>query len=164
MSVAENPTTHVEHWRIPDCDLRIKIGPTPYGLGVFATDPIPAGTELGEVLGTIIEDFDYESDYCMDLGDALSLEPDPPYRYVNHSCEPNCQLWEIEIEEDQDENRPVLVLEAIRDIAADDQLTIDYAWPADEAIPCGCESALCRGYIVCRDELEEAHKLHGIPR
>jgi SET domain-containing protein len=43
-------------------------------------------------------------------------------------------------------------LVALRDIRPDEQLTIDYAWPADSAIPCGCDSPNCRGWVVDADE------------
>jgi len=36
----------------------------------------------------------------MELGSCSALEPDPPFRYVNHSCRPNCELVEIKPETD----------------------------------------------------------------
>jgi len=30
--------------------------------------------------------------YCMDIGNGRVLEPHAPFRYVNHSCEPNCEF------------------------------------------------------------------------
>ena len=47
---------------------------------------------IGEVTGEVIDDFDYCSRYCMDLGDSRCLEPDAPFRYMNHSCWPNCSI------------------------------------------------------------------------
>ena len=46
-------------------------------------------------------------------------------------------------------------LETIRPIAANEQLTIDYAWPASGAILCECESDNCRGWIVAEEELDQ---------
>ncbi|WP_339907045.1 SET domain-containing protein [Symmachiella dynata] len=161
MEVVENSKTGVSYWKIPQSKLRIRTGNTPYGQGVFACDPIPAGTALGEVRGTIIQGSDYQSDYCMDLGENQSLEPHAPYRYVNHCCEPNCELYQIDLEDESGVEHPMIVIEASRDIAVDDQLTIDYAWPAEEAIPCGCGAESCRGYIVHPDERELAVKLHS---
>ena len=54
----------------------------------------------------------------MDLGENQSLEPDAPYRYVNHSCEPNCELYQIDIEDEFGVVHPMIVIEARRDIAA----------------------------------------------
>ena len=76
-----------------------------------------------------MDDSQYESDYCMELGDHSALEPAPPFRYVNHSCHPNCGLIELEREEDAD--RPRLWLKVEADIAPDEELTIDYAWPVE---------------------------------
>jgi hypothetical protein len=41
---------------------------------------------------------------------------------VNHSCNPNCKTEAI----DTDSGVPVLVLEAIKDIAEGEEITIDY--------------------------------------
>ena len=47
-----------------------------------------------------------------------------------------------------------LRIEAIRDIKKGDEITIDYCWPADQAIKCLCGSPHCRGWIV---DLAELH-------
>jgi hypothetical protein len=83
----------------------------------------------------------------MDLGGTLTLEPRAPFRYLNHSCSPNCELFMYD-----DAEYPQLAqrmfLQAIAHIEPGDELTIDYAWPADTAIPCDCGSPNCRGWIV----------------
>lgn len=147
-------------WLLPTMLAKIRVGSTPLGLGVFACDLIANGTDLGEIRGTIIDDVDHQSDYCMDLGETLSLEPEPPYRYVNHSCEPNCQLVQFESGDADIEEQPVLNIEVIRDIQPGEELMIDYSWPAEEAIPCGCGTASCRGYIVDPEEVLQAKSLH----
>src|SRR5262249_7014437 len=68
----------------------VRIARTNVGLGVFSQQRFRADEIVGEIEGTVIEDLDYSSNYCMDMGDARCLEPGPPFRYVNHSCEPNC--------------------------------------------------------------------------
>lgn len=103
------------------------------------------------VTGEVIDDEHYSSSYCIDLGDTFSLEPGEPFRYLNHSCEPNCCLVYLE----EDEPPAEIWLETIRPIAAGDQLTIDYAWPANAAIPCGCGARRCRGWIVDPAELKQ---------
>jgi len=45
-----------------------------------------------------------------------------------------------------------------KDIKQGDELTIDYAWSADAAIPCGCGSKNCRGYVVSEKELSKLKK------
>jgi hypothetical protein len=125
----------------------IEIKPCEYGRGVFATRAFSADVLIGEVQGEVITDADYGSQNCMDLGDYGVLEPAPPFQYLNHSCEPNCELqWEL------DRKRPRVYVQSTRPIAIGEQLTLDYAWPADEAIPCQCQSAGCRGWVVAEDE------------
>jgi hypothetical protein len=131
-----------------------RVGPARHGMGVFALRRYRAEQIVGEVTGRIIDDPTYGSDYCMDLGDGLCLEPEGPFRYVNHSCEPNCLLLlEEGFEEDGRRVLPKMYLQAIRAIRPNEELTIDYAWPADEAVPCECQSQKCRGWIVAATEL-----------
>jgi hypothetical protein len=134
----------------------VTIGETPYGRGVFARRYFEEQEVIGEILGKLIDDPDYGSDYCMNFGDSLSLEPAAPFRYVNHSCDPNCRLalntkWDKRSGREQ----RALFLRAIVPIFPGEQLTIDYEWPADHAMPCACGSPNCRGWIVARDELSK---------
>jgi len=201
----------------------VRIGKTSYGLGVFSFAFIPQGTPIGRVPGEIIHNADYGSDYCINAGEGKVLEPGPPFCYLNHSCEPNCQLMhyvreedvaegeELEIgaltvtemdddeeffvdaepeeddescffgeggavevaeedddlpdaEEEVDNDSDVemqfeddidaeIWVESTRDILPGEELTIDYAWPADRAAKCLCGSPNCRGWIVDPKEL-----------
>ncbi|MCL2711424.1 MAG: SET domain-containing protein-lysine N-methyltransferase [Planctomycetaceae bacterium] len=180
----------------------VQVGQTPYGFGVFAFAFIPGGTPIARVSGNIFHNPDYSSDYCIDAGDGKVLEPAPPFCYLNHSCEPNCELMvyveeeepvevepadedciygstddgapddtveedeneededeEDEDEETEDESEPEVWVEAIRDILPNEELTIDYSWPADRAAKCLCGKPQCRGWIVDpaeRDQLPDA--------
>ena len=183
----------------------VRVDKTPYGLGVFAFAFIPKGTPIARVAGHVIHDPDYSSDYCIDAGDGKVLEPAPPFCYLNHACEPNCQLMqyvrekdadekeyletgeltedEIDLEEEcaledddciyggkEDKNQEAVIfeeceeesdeplfeedadaeiwVESVRDIMPNEELTIDYAWPADRAVKCLCGKPKCRGWIV----------------
>jgi hypothetical protein len=152
----------------------IRVDRTPCGLGVFTTRKLRVDRKIGRVRGRVFTDMDYTSDYCIDAGGWLSLEPAAPFCFLNHSCEPNCQFVNyIPSEEWDDDVRRRLALEracsttrrmnydntdaafgvemwleALRDIEPGEQLTIDYAWPEDRAIPCLCGSANCRGWII----------------
>lgn len=124
------------------------------GKGVFARKDIPAETWIGPVSGRIIDDPHYASTYCIDLGGSLSLEPRAPFRYLNHSCAPNCVLVVHDVEYEDGTPAPAEVgLETLRTIAAGEELTIDYAWSADGAIPCLCGAENCRGWVVDAAEL-----------
>lgn len=131
----------------------VRVGEVSYGRGVFATRAFSKGELVAVVKGKVIDDADYSSDYCMDLGGTLSLEPDAPFRYLNHSCQPNSQLFIIPPERPDEDETPGMILEAIRVIRLGQELTIDYGWPADCAIPCYCQSKKCRGWVVAREEL-----------
>jgi SET domain-containing protein len=56
---------------------------------------------------------------------------------ATHEPRPHARLW----------------LQALTPIEPGDELTIDYGWPADVAIPCVCDAAGCRGWIVSLAEL-----------
>ncbi|MFM7207066.1 MAG: SET domain-containing protein [Planctomycetaceae bacterium] len=128
-------------------DRLLRIAETPVGRGVFARRRIPADTVLGEVRGTILDDHPDDSSYVMELPGGRLLDPSPPFRFVNHGCDPNCELFYWEAEPGQAEEER-LWIQTIRPIKADEELLIDYSWPADAAIPCRCGATACRGWIV----------------
>ena len=70
----------------------VRVGWTRVGKGVFARRSYPATAVVGEITGEIIDDANYSSEYCFDMGDGLHLEPVAPFRFVNHSCVPNCEF------------------------------------------------------------------------
>lgn len=134
----------------------LRVGVSRHGLGVFAVRSFKRGDQIGPIEGTIVEDGQYGSDYCMELGTDGAIEPDAPFRFLNHCCCPNCALVEFEFEsEDGTTVEPELWVEAETRIEAGEELTIDYAWPAKSAIPCSCGSKECRGWIVAEKELAQ---------
>lgn len=137
----------------------VMVGQVSFGKGVFARQAIPEGTELGQVLGKVIDDPDYASPYCIDLGDSLSLEPRSPFRFLNHRCEPNCALQLMEVTFADGSNAPSEIhIAAVADIPEGAELTIDYQWSADGAIKCLCGSNQCRGWVVAAEELPKLMK------
>lgn len=137
----------------------VRVGTVPFGKGVFARRAIPKGTEIGRVQGKVIDDPEYSSTYCIDLGNSLSLEPRTPFRYLNHRCEPNCALHTRDVEFEDGTPAPCEVfVEALVDIAPDTELTIDYQWSAEGAIKCLCGADQCRGWVVALEELPKLQK------
>lgn len=135
------------------------VGKVPFGKGVFARKAIPAGTDIGQVLGKVIDDPEYTSTYCIDLGNSLSLEPRTPFRYLNHRCEPNCALSLQDVVYDDGTPAPGEIrLESLTDIPEGAELTIDYQWSADGAIKCLCGADECRGWVVAVEELPKLLK------
>ena len=71
-------------------------------------------------------------------------------RFINHCCEPNC---EIEIEKER------IYIDAARDIEPGEELTYDYAYEREEGddeksaklYMCHCGARRCRGTILAPD-------------
>jgi SET domain-containing protein len=133
------------------------------GLGVFTTRAVPTGTLLLEYLGERISHEEAGDRYY------AAKEPDAfvllftvnrrvvidggaggrAARYVNHSCDPNCEADEIDGR---------IFITSIRDIPAGAELTYDYNMEAPSPLPrdgrrryaCRCQSPGCRGTIVVR--------------
>ena len=127
---------------------------SPNGKGVYAQKSIAKDAVIGRVRGEVTTDDSRDPRYLMELDEGYLLRPKAPFRYLNHSCNPNCELFVWDDEEPEPETGTrALHVSALRRIAIGTQLTIDYAWPADFAIPCHCKSRQCRGWIVDAGEL-----------
>jgi hypothetical protein len=132
----------------------VRVGRARTGKGVFARMYYRADCVIGEIQGELIDDPDYGSDYCLDLEDGRQLEPMPPFRFLNHSCRPNCEFdfFDLADEPNACVRRRVFLL-ALCNIADGDELTIDYNWAAESAIPCRCQAPNCRRWIVRASQL-----------
>jgi len=139
------------------------IRPSPIqGLGAFATERIAKGTRLIEYTGERMtpEEADRrypDSDerhhtYLFAIDDDVVIDAavgGNEARFLNHSCEPNCDAV-------IDERR--IFIEAIREIEPGEELTYDYAYVLDERhtpaakrrYPCTCGAARCRGTILAK--------------
>ena len=133
----------------------LHVGPTHVGQGVFAVRRLRAGIVIGEIKGEGLDEHPEDPSYCMELPSGKVLEPAAPLRFLNHSCDPNCELF-YWFDEDQGPQEDRLWLQTIRSIEPGEELSIDYCWPADAAIECRCGTANCRGWIV---DPEERHLL-----
>lgn len=132
-----------------------------HGLGVFATQDIKKGTRIIEYIGDHIShaeaDRRYESKddndnhtFLFSVDRKLVIDAGVngnDARYFNHSCDPNC--------ESVIESRRVFI-EAIKDIAAGDEMTYDYQIGRertdppniDEIYACKCGAKDCRGTML----------------
>jgi hypothetical protein len=78
-------------------------------------------------------------------------------RWINHSCEPNCEA---------DEQNGRVFIKALRNIAAGEELSYDYGLIIDEPytkkllseFPCWCGSADCRGTLLAPKDDDEVKK------
>ncbi|MEE9385482.1 MAG: SET domain-containing protein-lysine N-methyltransferase [Nannocystaceae bacterium] len=134
---------------------RVVVGKAATGKGAFAGRTFKKGDVVGRVRGELTADPQRDPSYCMEMDSELFLIPRAPFRYLNHSCSPNCQLfmWDGQEPEADTGTRPLFV-EALRGIKDGAELTIDYAWTACMAIRCRCGSRSCRGWVVDANELE----------
>lgn len=144
-SVSAKASSKSKGWRE-----RLSLRSTPAGRGVFARRQFRRGQSIGRMTGRVTTGDDYDPSYVVDLGKAGVLEPAAPFRFLNHCCEPNCELQEWEPEEGEE---PQIWVHALKTVRPDQQLTIDYGWPAEAAIPCLCGSPRCRGWVVDEAEL-----------
>ena len=130
------------------------VAPANVGKGVFANRELSRCEFVGQVTGRVIPDDEYSSEYCIGLDEDSSLEPEAPFRFLNHSCDPNCELYVVEeVCEETGTSRTIVTVETVRELVEGEELLIDYGWPADHAIECYCGSSICRGWIVDPAEL-----------
>ena len=147
ISEADDPNRHF-----------VKVADTPVGKGVFAGQPYPATAIIGRIAGSLKEFENHTSAYCFEFDDTHVLEPCAPFRYLNHSCDPNCEFLMLETpREDGLSVQDDLYLVALRDLEPGEEFTIAYNWPADSAIECQCNSPDCVGWVVCPTELDIIH-------
>ncbi len=161
----------------PDCWLHPDVEPrrSPIeGTGLFALQPIPAGTPVSRLGGRLVSWSRLE-----ELLAEAAARPDAPYLdtisvtdtrhlvmpprrangYGNHSCDPN--LWWT----------GDYTLSARRDIPVGAEVTVDYATltaPPEFTMACACGSgALCRGVVTGEDwrraDLRERYGDHWVP-
>ncbi len=132
-----------------------------HGNGVFAARKIPAGARIIEYQGKRISEkqaekrfgqdpdnphhtffFSLESGKLIDGGDEGN-----DARWINHSCEPNCEAQE---------EKGRVYISALRDIVRGEELNYDYGLVIDEkmskalkkAYACRCGSDACRGTML----------------
>jgi len=123
------------------------------GRGLFATAAIAKGEvvvvkggyiltrEQRDSIGEELGPTEIQITENLFIGPTVSAEREGGMMHVNHSCEPNLGL------------QGQVVFVAIRDIVADEELTIDYAMTDDESyeMECQCGSEACRRLITGAD-------------
>lgn len=133
------------------------------GLGAFATRRIPSGRRLIEYTGERLTPEQADARYPDAAGERhhtylFAIDDDVVIdaavggndaRFINHSCDPNCdavihdgRIW----------------IETIRNVEPGEELAYDYAYVLEERhtpsakrrYPCTCGAANCRGTILTR--------------
>jgi SET domain-containing protein len=137
-------------------------------MGLFATESIPGGTRVIEYVGEKIGSDEMlrrcaaGNFFIFALRNGEYVDGSAEYnlaRFINHSCDPNCEIrWE--------EDRIWIV--SVRDIGVDEEITFNYAYDLEDyrRHPCHCGAPDCVGYIVgeqffdhvrSQNELRNAH-------
>ena len=127
-----------------------------HGRGVYAAQFIPKGTRIIEYTGERTsweaapndEDDPHTFNFGLDNGKVINPEiGGNDARWINHSCDPNCETAE---EDDR------IFIDSMRDIQTGEELFYDYALEIDEPITeeskkkyaCHCGSSKCRGTML----------------
>ena len=127
-----------------------------HGRGVYAMQVIAKGTRIIEYAGQRVsweaapndEDDPHTFNFGLENGEVIDPEVGGnDARWINHSCDPNCEA----VEEDDR-----IFIYAIRDIQAGEELFYDYSLEIDEPITeeskrkfaCHCRSSKCRGTML----------------
>jgi hypothetical protein len=111
------------------------------GLGVETT----VGRAKGEVLHVFTGEIGPEmNQHSLQVDETNHISDTEFIGYLSHACDPNCRL-----------DMKAFELTALKDIAADALLTIDYAATEDrlfKQFACHCGAAQCRRWITGRAE------------
>lgn len=130
--------------------------------GVFAKVDIPKGTKIIEYIGRKItkKESDILADkvldaskknpekgavYIFELNDKYDIDGNVswnPARFINHSCNPNCETTNYAGKH--------IWIEALRNIKKSEELSYNYGYSLDDykEHPCKCGSKNCIGYIL----------------
>ena len=122
--------------------------------GLYANCDIKDRTKIIEYKGKIVSKkyvennskFDNEKAiYLFNINKKYDLDGDFKYntaRLINHSCDPNCEVYGTGLK---------VWVYAIRDIRKGEELSYDYGFGFDQDykdFPCRCGSSNCVGYII----------------
>ncbi len=135
-----------------------------HGYGCFAIQTIPKDQRILEYVGEKItkaesnrrgllqEEIGKRNGdglvYIFELNKRHDIDgnvPENTARYVNHSCEPNCEAVNI---------RGRIWYVALRDIEEGEEIYIDYGYDMEHFMdhPCLCGTQSCIGYIVHKSQ------------
>jgi SET domain-containing protein len=138
-----------------------------HGQGVFATSNIRRGEEVVEYKGRLRTHAEVDEEYGgKDTGHTFLFILNDDYvidanidgnvaRWINHGCAPNCKAFVIE-DEGHDPRKDKVVIEAMRDIKAGEELTYDYDISIEGAVTegerklwaCRCGAPNCTGTML----------------
>ncbi|MDC3172134.1 SET domain-containing protein-lysine N-methyltransferase [Pelagibacteraceae bacterium] len=144
-----------------------------HGTGIVATENIKKGVQIIQYIGERITKREGDkrsaerirkylnkknegSVYIFELNNKYDIDGSPLYnkaRYINHSCNPNCEVDIIKNE---------IWIVSIKKINKGDELSYDYGYPFDKEDYkdhiCKCGEKKCIGYIISQDDWKKYKK------
>jgi len=144
--------------------LPLTVRPSPvHGAGLFAGEPFAAGARVIEYSGARITKAESrargerENAFIFALDDRFDLDGAVGWnaaRFINHSCEPNCDAELID-------GRIWIV--ARQAIAAGEELSFNYGYGLEDfrEHPCRCRAAGCVGFMVAEDFFPTLRRLRA---
>jgi len=135
-----------------------------HGTGAFAKANIPAGTWVVEYTGEQINKDESlrrcvaGNEFIFALNDEWDLDGSVPWnraRFLNHSCEPNCEAERI--------GERIWII-AVRDIQAGEELTFNYGYSLVDyrEHECRCGADGCVGFMVSPEFHEHVRWQNGL--
>jgi uncharacterized protein len=130
-----------------------------HAAGCFTLEDVPKGTVVLEYTGERItkEEGDRRYDgrsftYLFGIGNGkIVIDGHGMAMFVNHSCDPNCEVDEIDGR---------IFIKTRRNLRAGDELTYDYwLYDGDDEAPCHCGSKRCRGSMYSPAELKRLQRV-----
>lgn len=144
-----------------------------HGTGVFARNDIPAGTRIIEYVGERVTKKESDRRYNLsweksqngngDKGIVYIFTLNSRYdidgevwwntaKYINHSCDPNCETDII---------KGHIWIIAMRDISNGEEISYNYGYDLEawEDHPCKCGSERCVGFIVAEEHWPRLRRL-----
>ncbi|XP_036423085.1 histone-lysine N-methyltransferase ASH1L [Colossoma macropomum] len=140
------------------------------GWGIRTKEPLRSGQFIIEYLGEVVSEqefrsrmmeqyFSHSGQYCLNLDSGMVIDSyrmGNEARFINHSCEPNCEMqkWSV--------NGVYRIgLFALKDMDSGTELTYDYnfhSFNTEEQQVCKCGSEGCRGIIGGKSQ-----RINGLP-
>lgn len=139
--------------------------------GVFAKKDIPKDTQIIEYVGEKITKAEAEKRadvqynlgekgkeghvYLFELNKRYDIDGNVPLnnaKYINHSCDPNCEA--------EDDKGHIWIISK-RNITKGEELTYNYGYDFEnyQEHPCKCGSPKCAGYIIKEKDRDKLKKL-----
>ena len=145
-----------------------------HGRGVFAKRKIPSNTRIMEYFGEriskdesnrrgleqmekAVRDNSVGAVYIFDLNKKWDIDgnvPENVARYANHSCDENCEAFNIDDR---------IFYYTCKPIRKGEEILIDYGYALEHFMdhPCRCGAETCAGFIVAKDDRKKLKRMRN---